>query len=259
LFFSASFLVVAFQVLIIGVLRFLPVAVVRLVVDDEDVLHAHQVGHHPLQHLAFAFERPEFLAGAALQELPPTLGYLDALAQLEGVVVGDDDLGAAHVVEQVARQQFAVLVVAVGVVRLQDAQAVLDRQAGRADQEAAGEVPAARPAHRIDRLPGDEHGHDRGLAGAGGQFQGEAQQLGIGVPVRRSEMVENALAVSGLRRDLGEPDRGFHGFHLAEERSDTAEPCDDASAAAGGRSPVSPATDWDWAGIATNPHARELR
>ena len=32
------------------------------VVDGQDVLHAHQVGHHPLQHLAFGFERIEFLA-----------------------------------------------------------------------------------------------------------------------------------------------------------------------------------------------------
>jgi hypothetical protein len=47
--------------------------VVRLVVDDEDVLHAHQVGHHPLEHLAFGFERVQLFAAAALQQLPPPL------------------------------------------------------------------------------------------------------------------------------------------------------------------------------------------
>jgi hypothetical protein len=30
--------------------------VVRLVVEHEDVFHAHQVGHHALKHLAFGFE-----------------------------------------------------------------------------------------------------------------------------------------------------------------------------------------------------------
>ncbi len=53
------------------------------------------------------------------------------------MVVGDDDLGAAEVGEHVGRHQLAVRVVAVGVARQQDAQAVLDGDAGRDDQEAA--------------------------------------------------------------------------------------------------------------------------
>ena len=72
----------------------------------------------------------------------PPFGEFDAFAQLEGVVVGDDDLGPVHVVEHVARNELAVVVVAVGVVGLEDAQAVLDREARRDDQEAAGEVLA---------------------------------------------------------------------------------------------------------------------
>ena len=39
--------------------RLLAVAVVRLVVEDEDVLHAHQVGHDALDHLAFGLQRVE--------------------------------------------------------------------------------------------------------------------------------------------------------------------------------------------------------
>ncbi len=68
-------------------------------------------------------------------------------------------------------------VVAVRVVRLEHAQAVLDGDAGRDDEEAAGEALALRPADGVDGLPGDEHGHDRGLAGAGGQLEGEPHQL----------------------------------------------------------------------------------
>src|SRR5207249_2360996 len=61
------------------------------------------------------------------------------------------------------------------------------------------------------------------LPGAGGELQREAQQLWVGVSVCRSEMIEQALSVRGLRRDLGEPDRCLYRLHLAEERADIAE------------------------------------
>ena len=87
------------------------------------------------------------------------------------MIVGDDDLGAVHIVEHVARHQFAVFVVTVGVVGLQDAQTILDGQAGGTDQKAAREILAGRTTHRIDGLPGNEHGHHRRLARAGGKLQ----------------------------------------------------------------------------------------
>lgn len=84
----------------------------------------------------------------------------------------------------------AILVVAVGVIGLEDTQPILDRQARRADQEAACEMLAGRAPHRIDRLPSDKHGHDSGLPCAGGEFQRKPQQLGIGISVRRRQMIE---------------------------------------------------------------------
>ena len=66
------------------------------------------------------------------------------------MVVGDDDLRPVDVVEHVVRHELAAAVVAVRVVRLQDAQAVLDREARRDDEEAAGEVLAAGPANGVD-------------------------------------------------------------------------------------------------------------
>jgi hypothetical protein len=195
----------------------------RLVVDDEDVLHAHQGRHHALEHLAFSFERFRFFARAALKQSPAALGQIDAFAHLEGVIVGDDDLGAFHIVKHVARHQLAVFVATVVVVGLQDAQPILDGQAGGADQKATREVLAARPARRVDGLPGNDHGHDRGLAGAGGQFQRQTHQFGIGILVCRREVIENVLVLLDLGSNLGKPDRGLHRFHLTEEWADVVE------------------------------------
>ncbi len=157
----------------------LAVAVVGLVVDHDDVLEAHQLVHAAVQHLAFGLDRvrrrrrgPAGGSGrpSRLRGLPPA----------EGVVVGDDDLGAGDVGQHVHRHQLAVLVVAVGVVGLQDAQAVLDGDAGRHDQEAAAEQRAAGRADGVDGLPGDEHGHDGRLAASGRHLQRDAQQVGVG-------------------------------------------------------------------------------
>ena len=82
---------------------------------------------------------------------------------------------------------------------------------------------AAGAAHGVDRLPGDQHRHDGGLARAGGQLQGETQKLGIGVFVGGGQVFEDLLAALRLGRDLGQPDGRFHGFDLAEERADAGE------------------------------------
>ncbi len=146
---------------------------VGFVVDRHYVLHAHEVGHHPLQHLAFGLKGVQFLA-PALEQRTSAFGEIQPLAQLEGVVVGDDDLGPVQVGQHVVRDQLATVVVAVRVVRLEHAQPVADGDAGRNDQEAAREPPALRPTHCVDSLPRDEHRHHRGLSRAGRQLQGEA-------------------------------------------------------------------------------------
>ena len=92
--------------------------------------------------------------------------------------------------------QLAAAVVAVRVVRLQHAQPVLDRDAGRDDEEAAREALAARAAHRVDRLPGDEHRHHGRLAGAGGELQREARSSGLASALAVVEVLEEPLAVA---------------------------------------------------------------
>ena len=203
--------------------RLLPVAVMGLVVEHQDVLHAHEVRHHPLQHL------PRGLAGgdvrtAALEEGAATFRDGEGLAAHEGVVVGDDDLRAVEIAEHVGRHQLAAAVVAVRVVRLEHPQAVADGEARGDHQESAREPPTAGAADRIDGLPRDEHGHDRGLAGAGCELEREACEAGVRLLVGRREMVEEAAAlVAEPRCDLGQPDRGLRRFDLAEEGPDVAE------------------------------------
>jgi hypothetical protein len=50
-------------------------------------------------HLAFGLEGVEIVAGAALEQGAPAGGEFEAFAAFEGVVVGDDDLGAFDVIQ----------------------------------------------------------------------------------------------------------------------------------------------------------------
>ena len=159
----------------------------------------------------------------SLEQGTAAFGQLHALAQLEGVVVGDDDLRLLQVGQHVVGNQLAALVVAVRVVRLQHAQAVLDGDAGGDHEKAAREAAALGPAHRVDGLPGDQHRHDRGLAGPGRQLEGQPRQFRVGVVVGVGQMVEEVPAGSRAGGDFGEPDGGLRGFELAEEGADAAE------------------------------------
>ena len=103
---------------------------VRLVVEHEDVLDAHQVRHDTLEHLAFGFSGVQLVASTTLEQRASAADSSMRSRNLKGVVVGDDDLGAVHVVEQVVRHEFATGVVTVRVVRLEDAEPILDGQAG---------------------------------------------------------------------------------------------------------------------------------
>lgn len=58
---------VPFQVGVLGADRLLAIAVVPFVVEDEDVLHPHQLGQHPLEHLALRLQRVQ-LGSPALEQ-----------------------------------------------------------------------------------------------------------------------------------------------------------------------------------------------
>jgi len=68
-------------------------------------------------------------------------------------------------------------------------------------------------------LPGNEHGHDRGLARAGGELQRETLDLGIGVSVRCGNVLQCAFPGDEMRCDLSKPDNSLNGLDLAKERA----------------------------------------
>ena len=87
--------------------------------------------------------------------------------------IGDD--AAAGLV----RNELAAGVVAIRIIGEQHPQPILDRDAGRHDQEGTGELPAARMADCVDGLPRDQHRHDGRLPCAGSQLQRKTDQLRV--------------------------------------------------------------------------------
>ena len=139
------------------------------------------------------------------------------------MIIRDDNLGAIHLTQQIGRHQFTAAVVAIGIVGLENPQTVLDRETGGDHDKPASKPLAGRSADRVDGLPGNQHGHDRSLAGTGGKLQREAHEFGIGVVVGVCQMLDKALArFANLRSNLRQPDRGLDCLDLAKERPDAA-------------------------------------
>ena len=209
--------VVAFQFTDVLVVRLFPVAMMCLVVDDDDVLEAHQFFGDAPDHLAFGFLRRNRRV-ATLQKRAPDLVDLQNLPKLERVVVGDDDFCLVDVVQHVAGNEFAGAIVAFDVAGQQDSQAVLDGDAGRDDEKAAREVVAGGRAYRVHGLPRDQHRHHGGLARTRCHLHGEAEKFGIRLFVSPENVLPDMGVLLLVLRHLGEPDDGLDGLHLTEER-----------------------------------------
>ena len=197
---------------------------VGLVVQHDDILHPHQLGHNPLKHLAFGFKRLKLFAAPSFNGGARAFGDVHTLAQFEGVVVGDDDLGMIDITEHVGRCDLAMAVITFQVIGKKDTQAVADRDSRSHDQETAREGLAVAMSRGVHRLPGDQHRHDGRLPRAGRKFERQTHQLGIGLFVRALEMVPELGATSAqLRRNLGQPDCGLNGLDLTEKWLDAFE------------------------------------
>lgn len=143
------------------------------------------------------------------------------LAAQEGVKVGDEDGRRLPPVQLLRGRDAHGVVVVLRIVGQQHAEPVADGDARRDDQESIGEALVLRIGLPVERLPGDEHGHQHGLAGAGRHLEGETRQAAVVLRVLRSDDVER-LGVAGLLRRLGQVDGRLRGFDLAEEEAPLA-------------------------------------
>jgi hypothetical protein len=79
------------------------------------------------------------------------------------------------------------------------------------DKDVLGEAGVLRIGDLVDDLPGNDHGHDDGLAAAGGHFAAQARE--------RTAVAGNGQANLLRFVGLGQPDEGFDGLQLAEEEA----------------------------------------
>ena len=111
----------------------------RFVVEHENVLHSHQLGHDALQHLPFGLQRLERRT-MSLQQRAAAFRDFKPFAQFERVIVGDDDLCLIQFAHQITRHQLASRVVGVEIIRLEHLQAITDGDARRHDKKATREA-----------------------------------------------------------------------------------------------------------------------
>jgi hypothetical protein len=115
-----------------------------------------------------------------------------------------------------ARDHIHLAVVVLGVVGQQHAQAVANGDARGHDEEGVAEAGILRVGQLVERLPGDEHGHNDRLAQADRHLEGDAEEVGVGGGVGFAQLVLDP-GVAYLGGDLGEVDGRLQGLHLAEE------------------------------------------
>ena len=104
------------------------------------------------------------------------------------------------------------------VVGEQNAQAIADGDAGRDHQEVGAEALVLRVGELVEGLPGDQHGHDHGLARAGGHLAGLARQAAVEARVLGTDVVEG-LRVGHPFGGFGQIDRRLGRLELAEEEA----------------------------------------
>ena len=186
----------------------------RLVVDHDDVLFRAQLATHAAHHLVGGFGK-----GARLAPGQNRLGQFagrDLLAQCEGVKVGNENFGLAQSRHLVSGQDVALAVVVLRIVRQEHPQPITDGNAGGDDEKGVAETGILRICGLVQRVPGNEHGHDDGLAGTGRHLQRDARQAGVGLIVGLAQRILDP-GVAGPARDLGEVDDGFQRLDLAEK------------------------------------------
>ena len=196
------------------------VCVVAFVVEDHERAAAVQIAQHPARKRVLAL-RAFGDDGIALPALV-MFGFGGELMPID-----DRHLAALQEWTQPHRNQIELLVVARGIVRTQDLQALLDGQIGADHQRRGREAFVAGQLPPVAERPGDEHRHYHGLAGASRHLASQSSQgrqalvlrdvdQPLEVLVRKSGGEARALAPHADFRKIY--DR-FHCLDLAEEQT----------------------------------------
>lgn len=90
---------------------FFAIAVMRLVVDNNDILHAEQIFARALQHFAFGFFGNQFFVAPPGQNRFANLIRIEPPAPTQSMKIGDDDLRLAHLGQHLLRHEMAACVV----------------------------------------------------------------------------------------------------------------------------------------------------
>ena len=191
------------------------VAVMCLVVEDDDVLLRADASQHPTHHLALGLLEALEVPVRSGQHLLRGGRCAELVASQEGVEVRDHHSGRLKTLKEIVREEVALLVVVVRGVRLEDAQPITDGDAGRDDQECVAEALVLRIVELVQRLPGDDHAHHHRLASACGHLECDPiQAAALLVRLLAQQVVDPWLLLAG---DLGQVDRRLERLDLAEE------------------------------------------
>ena len=152
---------------------------VGLVVEDNDVLLGPEPPADAADHLFGRFLEGVRVAIRAGENLLRKRGRLQGVVAQEGVEVRDLDAGSLEGLELVGGDQIALGVVIAGEVRSEDLEPVFDRDARRDNEERVREAFVLGVGQLVQCLPGDEHPHDHGLAGAGRHLERDPVQAGV--------------------------------------------------------------------------------
>jgi hypothetical protein len=159
-------------------------------------------------------ERPRLVGPEELLGEP---SRVPGLAGQEGVVVRDHDLRAIELLEQIGRQEVALAVVVVRIVREEHPQPVPNGDPRADDQERVAEPTVLRVGELVQRLPRHEHPHHHRLARAPRHLQRDAEEVRVPARLVRLAQLVDDPGVAVLRRDLGNVDRGLQRLDLTEE------------------------------------------
>ncbi len=137
------------------------------------------------------------------------------------MVVRDEDLRPAEEPAEVRWDEAALVVVVLGVVRLEHPEPVADRDARGDDEEPLRVAGVGRGGDLVEGLPRDEHRHDDRLARPGRHLECNPREstvvLGVLVVQVRSPVLERRHPGDSPAADLGQEDRRLGRLALGKE------------------------------------------